>query len=200
MGYCPLYILIYPIMEDTIYSTWCMILPEIDKDIFVYPCIDGRCRGKITVTKFPCSHIGEGLTKNTGAWQQKGSVKILQVSWKKIVNFIKHKVFALQEYKVQCGIIWHQLFWEGIRYTDIYHYNDVIMSPMACPKSLAFRLFAKPFVQTQSREYIKTPRHWFCEGNPTGTCGYHSQRASNAENVSIWWRLHVPYIISLPMS
>ena len=27
-----------------------------------------------------------------------------------------------------------------------------------------------------------------CEGNPLGTGGFHSQRASNAEIISIWWR------------
>ena len=30
-----------------------------------------------------------------------------------------------------------------------------------------------------------------CEGNPPVTGGFPSQRASNAENVSIWWRHHV---------
>ena len=50
-------------------------------------------------------------------------------------------------------------------------------------KSPASRLFAQPFVQAQIKENIKTPRHWPCEGMP--------QRASNAENVSIWWRHHV---------
>ena len=29
-----------------------------------------------------------------------------------------------------------------------------------------------------------------CEGNPPVTGGYLSQRASNAENISIWWRHH----------
>ena len=29
-----------------------------------------------------------------------------------------------------------------------------------------------------------------CEGNPPVTGGFPSQRASNAENVSIWWRHH----------
>ena len=29
-----------------------------------------------------------------------------------------------------------------------------------------------------------------CEGNPPVTCGFPSQRASNTENVSIWWRHH----------
>ena len=30
----------------------------------------------------------------------------------------------------------------------------------------------------------------FCEGNPSVTGGFPSQRASNAEHVSIWWRYH----------
>ena len=30
-----------------------------------------------------------------------------------------------------------------------------------------------------------------CEGNPPMTGGFPSQRANNAENVSIWWRHHV---------
>ena len=39
------------------------------------------------------------------------------------------------------------------------------------------------------RRIIST-RHLFCEGNPPVTGGFPSQRTSNAENVSIWWRLH----------
>ena len=31
----------------------------------------------------------------------------------------------------------------------------------------------------------------FCERDPSVTGGFPSQRANNAENVSIWWRLHV---------
>ena len=29
-----------------------------------------------------------------------------------------------------------------------------------------------------------------CAGNSPGTCAFHAQMASNAENVSIWWRHH----------
>ena len=36
-----------------------------------------------------------------------------------------------------------------------------------------------------------------CEGNPPVTGGFPSQRASNAENVSIWWRHHVGVIWKL---
>ena len=30
-----------------------------------------------------------------------------------------------------------------------------------------------------------------CEGNSLGTCEFPAQKASNAENVSIWWRHHI---------
>ena len=34
-----------------------------------------------------------------------------------------------------------------------------------------------------------------CEGNPPVTGGLPSQRASNAEGVSIWWHHHVPFVL-----
>ena len=51
-------------------------------------------------------------------------------------------------------------------------------------KSPASILFAQPFIQTQIKENIKAPRHW-------PLCREFTQMASNAENVSIWWRHHV---------
>ena len=38
------------------------------------------------------------------------------------------------------------------------------------------------------KENIKAPRHWPLWGELTGE--FPAQRASNAENVSIWWRHH----------
>ena len=54
-------------------------------------------------------------------------------------------------------------------------------------KSPASWLFAQPFVQTQIKENSKASRHW-----PLWpvTGGFPSQRASNAENVFIWWSHH----------
>ena len=40
------------------------------------------------------------------------------------------------------------------------------------------------------KEDIKAPRHWPLCGEFTGTGEFPAQRASNAENVSIWWRHH----------
>ena len=52
-------------------------------------------------------------------------------------------------------------------------------------KSPASQLFAQPFVQAQIKQNIKATRDW-----PPVTGGFPSQRLSNAENVSIWWRHH----------
>ena len=48
------------------------------------------------------------------------------------------------------------------------------------------RLFAQASVQAQIKENIKVPRHWALWFR-----WFPSQRASNAENVSIWWCHHI---------
>ena len=58
-------------------------------------------------------------------------------------------------------------------------------------KSPASRLFTQTFIQAQIKENIKAPRHWPLCGEFTGTGEFPAQRASNAENGSIWWRHHV---------
>ena len=43
-------------------------------------------------------------------------------------------------------------------------------------KSPASRLFIQPFIQTQIKENIKVPRHWFLCGEFTGTVEFPAQR------------------------
>ena len=55
----------------------------------------------------------------------------------------------------------------------------------------ASRLFIQPSVQAQIKENIKAPRYWpFVGGNSPVTVELPTQRASNAENISIRWRHH----------
>ena len=54
----------------------------------------------------------------------------------------------------------------------------------------ASRLFTQSFIQAQIKENIKAPRHLPLYGEFTETGEFPAQRASNAENVSIWWRHH----------
>ena len=72
------------------------------------------------------------------------------------------------------------------------HYNDVIMDTIA-PQITSLKspaLFIQPFIQTPIKENIKAPRHWPLCGEVTGDQWIPAQMASNAENVSIWWRHH----------
>ena len=76
---------------------------------------------------------------------------------------------------------WGQDYWRGGGYITVTSYWERVQH-----KSPATRLFTQPFVQVQIKENIKAPRHWPFWGEFTGD--FPAQRASNAENVSIWWR------------
>ena len=77
----------------------------------------------------------------------------------------------------------------GQRICDLLEHGPIWWAPWRL-KSPASRLFAQPFVQAQINENIKAPCHWPLWGNSPVTCEFHAQMASNAENVSIWWRHH----------
>ena len=62
-------------------------------------------------------------------------------------------------------------------------------------QSPATRLFTQPFIQTQIKENIKVPRYWPLCGEFTGDRWIPRRKASNEENVSIWWRHHVVIIL-----
>ena len=51
-------------------------------------------------------------------------------------------------------------------------------------------IVTQQFIQAQIKENIKALRHWPLWGEFTGDRWIPAQRASNAENVSIWWRHH----------
>ena len=72
------------------------------------------------------------------------------------------------------------------------HYDDVIMTMIA--SQITSLTVVNSFIQTQMKENIKAPRHWPLSGEFTGTGEFPAQRASYAENVSIWWRHHVPWL------
>ena len=57
-------------------------------------------------------------------------------------------------------------------------------------KSPASRLFTLPFIQSQIKEYIQLPVTGLLEENSPVAGEFPAQRASYAENVSIWWRHH----------
>ena len=66
------------------------------------------------------------------------------------------------------------------------HYNDVIMSAMATQITSPTIVYSR----RRSKKTSKLRVAGLCEANSPVTGEFSAQRASNAENVSIWWRHH----------
>ena len=77
----------------------------------------------------------------------------------------------------------------SLRLLAAWGYNDVIMTTMASEITSLTVVYST--VYSPIKENIKALRHWPLCGEFTGTGEFHAQRASYAENVSIWWRHHV---------
>ena len=87
---------------------------------------------------------------------------------------------------------WPSVVWIMImKFTHAYicHYNYVTMSTMASQLT-SLKIVHSTVIQAQIRDNINAPRHWPLCVEFTGTGEFPTQRASNAENVSIWWRHH----------
>ena len=74
------------------------------------------------------------------------------------------------------------LYQNALRWRHNDHNGVSNHQPHGC---LLNRLF-----RHRSKKNIKAPRHWPLWGEFTGTGEFPAQRASNVENVSIWWRHH----------
>ena len=73
------------------------------------------------------------------------------------------------------------------------HYTDVIMTTMASQITSLTVVYSTVYSDAVQRKH-QSPRHWPLCGEFTGTGEFPAQRASYAENVSIWWRHHVAII------
>ena len=65
-------------------------------------------------------------------------------------------------------------------------------------KSPAYRLFTQTFLPALIKENIRVTGH--CGGNSPVTSEFPTQRASNAGNVSIWWRHHEANVWLYPVN
>ena len=72
----------------------------------------------------------------------------------------------------------------------MYHNIDVIMSTVVSQITSLPVVYLIVYSGANQRK-IKAPRHWPLCGEFTGTGEFPAQRASNAENGSIWWRHRV---------
>ena len=68
--------------------------------------------------------------------------------------------------------------------------QGILWGLMAGHPAPASPLFTQPFIQAKIKENIKAPRHWPLCKEFTGDGEFPAQMASNAKDVSIWWRHH----------
>ena len=71
------------------------------------------------------------------------------------------------------------------------HYSDVIMGTMACLINSLTIFYSSVYSGGDQRKYQMVRVTGLCAGNSPETVEFPAQMASNAKNVSIWWRHHV---------
>ena len=73
------------------------------------------------------------------------------------------------------------------------HCDDVIMSAMASQITSLTTVYSTVYLRRRSKKTPKLRVAGLCVGNSPVIGEFPAQRASNAENVSIWWRHHGHY-------
>ena len=76
-----------------------------------------------------------------------------------------------------------------ISFVSCHHYVDATMGPMASQITSLKNVYSTVY-SGADQENIKAPRHWTLCGEFSVDRWIPRKRASNAENVSIWWRHH----------
>ena len=80
--------------------------------------------------------------------------------------------------------------WPLLYSSPPWYYNDVIMSAMAPQITSLTTVYLNRLFKAQIKGKSKLRVTGLCEGNSPVTGEFPAQMASNAENVSIWWRHH----------
>ena len=70
------------------------------------------------------------------------------------------------------------------------HHNDVMMRAMTTQLTSLTVVYSIVYSRRRSKKTLKLRVTGLCVGNSPGTGEFPTQRASNAENVSIWWSHH----------
>ena len=125
-------------------------------------------------------------------WQDPGGSDVGPMNFAIWVKFVPRTDKPALVHVIDCHL--SERTYKNLHLTEIprhweNHYNAVTMGTIAS-KSPASWWFTQPCIQTQIKENIKAPRHWPLCGEFTGTGEFPAQMASDAENVSIWWRHH----------
>ena len=125
-----------------------------------------------------CNHISDNTKMNT-------------------VVPVKRKTLGKQSQRILFNLYQHQ--WHGTRQPllgyypgtlSCNHYSDVIMSAMVSQITGVSIVYTAACSSADQRKRQTIHVTGLCEGNSAVTTEFPAPRASDAENVSIWWRHH----------
>ena len=139
-------------------------------------------------------------------------------SWELILQFVSSGLTKLDETigYCWCPIVMRWSLWlqQRLHHCDVIHWDNKAVSQwlltfnlcvsVTWPLTCAFHIPCThtPEIIDMHRgvcDNTKAPHHWPLWGeDPSVTGGFSSRKASNAENVSIWWRHHVLSILNFP--
>ena len=113
------------------------------------------------------------------------------------------RLLTLLSSQFSCQWLWQPLYdmhptWlsltNELKFVLNIHYNDIIMSAMASQITSLTIVYSTVYSRRRSKETSKLCATGLCAGNSPVTGEFPAQRASdaasNAKNVSIWWRHH----------
>ena len=78
-----------------------------------------------------------------------------------------------------------------------FHYNDVIMGAMASQITSRTIVYSTVYSEADQRKHQSSASLAFVRGIHRGPVNSPHKMASNAENVSIWWRHHVAELYAM---
>ena len=137
------------------------------------------------------------------------------ISWYTYHNFIRIRIHDLYVfcciYPIGIGHMWMLCLDSFIRLVSSVvtsrhckfgsefniHYNDIIMGTIASQITSLASVYSAVWLGADQRKHKKLCVPGLCAGNSPETGEFPAQRASNAENVSIWWRHHACNIFFL---
>ena len=112
------------------------------------------------------------------------------------IKFVKTSCEITVRWKPQTPVIASQsgsvngLPMSNKRQFEPMHYNDVIMSTMASQITSLKIVYSTIYSRCRWKKISKLCVTGLCAGNSPVTGEFPAQRASNVENVSIWWHHH----------
>ena len=137
-----------------------------------------------------CQWTGSSLVRVFG-WRRKATSHYLYHEFHNLTLLWKRKFLNDILWQRICCIfrltlpLWHSHIIFTINCSARWHYTDVMMTAMVSQITSLTIVYSTVY-SGADKENIKAPRHW-----PLGmeiTDDRWRQMASNAENVSIWWR------------